>query len=120
MASNKYKTMVAVLVVVVVAAGGSLYAVMQMGQNAPYEYVRSIGQRGNQEGQFQYVEDFAIDNRGYLYATDALNSNVQVFRSDGTFDSSFAGKGPGDEHMAKPEAIACCGSATAVCAARRR
>ena len=56
MASNNCKTVVVILVVVMVAAGGSIYAMMHMGQNSPYEYMRSIGIEGSQDGQFRYVE----------------------------------------------------------------
>ena len=63
------------------------------GEKAPYEYVLSIGQKGTGPGEFQYVEDFAIDSQGRLLVTDALNSTVQIFTAGGEYVSYFGGKG---------------------------
>ena len=36
-----------------------------------FEYVMSIGTKGSGEGQFKYVEDFALSIDGHLLASDA-------------------------------------------------
>jgi DNA-binding beta-propeller fold protein YncE len=72
-----------------------------------FEHVMNIGSEGSGPGQFKYVEDFAFTKDGHLLATDAANSNVQVFdKSTGKYMTQFAGKGDGDEHLEKPEGIA--------------
>ncbi len=72
-----------------------------------FEHVMNIGAEGRGAGQFKYVEDFAFSKDGKLLATDAANSNVQVFdKTTGKYLSQFAGKGDGDDNMEKPEGIA--------------
>lgn len=69
-----------------------------------FEHVMNIGTKGSDPGQFLYVEDFALDAKGNLLATDALNSNIQAFdRNTGAYISGFGGKNLG---MEKPEGIA--------------
>ena len=43
------------------------------------EHVLNIGTKGTGEGQFKYVEDFALSSTGDLLATDAAHAYVQVF-----------------------------------------
>ena len=72
-----------------------------------FEHVMNIGTTGTGEGQFKYVEDFAIDAKGRLLATDAAHAYVQVFdKTTGEFITRFGGKGDDDEHLEKPEGIA--------------
>jgi DNA-binding beta-propeller fold protein YncE len=72
-----------------------------------FNHVMNIGSEGNGPGQFKYVEDFAFSKNGDLLATDAANSNIQVFdKTTGKYKSQFGGKGDGDEHFEKPEGIA--------------
>jgi DNA-binding beta-propeller fold protein YncE len=69
----------------------------------------NFGSKGDGDGQFQYVEDFAFDINGNLLVTDATNSNVQVFNpATGKFISKFGTKGTGknDGTLDKPEGIA--------------
>lgn len=68
-----------------------------------FEHVMNIGSKGTGNGQFQYVEDFAWSIDGKLLATDAINSNIQLFdKTSGKFISQFGGKSTGFE---KPEGI---------------
>src|SRR6187549_888097 len=72
-----------------------------------FEHVMNIGSKGAGEGQFEYVEDFAMSKDGHLLATDAAHAFVQAFdRTSGKFVSRFGGKGDFDEHLDKPEGIA--------------
>src|SRR5262245_65953571 len=51
-----------------------------------FDLAMSIGAEGDAEGQFKYVEDFAFDANGRLYATDAAHAWVQVFdKASGRF-----------------------------------
>ena len=72
----------------------------------PYEIVKVWGKKGTGDGQFRYIEDFAFDAKGNLLVTDALNSTVSVFSTNGVFITKFAGKGKGNKYMEKPEGIA--------------
>jgi DNA-binding beta-propeller fold protein YncE len=72
-----------------------------------FDLQMSIGTEGDGEGQFKYVEDFAFDAGGRLYATDAAHAWVQVFdKTTGKFITRFGGKGEEDAHLEKPEGIA--------------
>jgi len=72
-----------------------------------FEHVMNIGTQGSGNGQFRYVEDFAFANNGHLLATDAANSNIQVFdASTGKYITQFGGKGDEDYNFEKPEGIA--------------
>jgi DNA-binding beta-propeller fold protein YncE len=71
-----------------------------------FEHVMNIGTQGSGPGQFKYVEDFAIDSKGYLLVTDAAHAYVQVFdKTTGKFVDRFGGKGDEDYHLEKPEGI---------------
>ena len=75
--------------VLVVAVIFSISACTKEKPNA--EFVTTFGNKGTGNGQFRYVEDFAFDKDGKILITDAINSNVQVFKSDGTFLKAFGG-----------------------------
>lgn len=71
-----------------------------------YEHVMNIGTEGTGEGQFKYVEDFDMDSKGYLLATDAAHAYVQAFdKTTGRFIARFGGKGDEDNNLEKPEGI---------------
>ncbi|MBI5015715.1 MAG: 6-bladed beta-propeller [Deltaproteobacteria bacterium] len=72
-----------------------------------FEHVLNIGAKGEANGQFSYVEDFAWSADGALLATDALNCNVQAFdKTTGKYLTQFGGKGDGSDKFEKPEGIA--------------
>lgn len=72
-----------------------------------FEHVINIGSAGQNEGQFEYVEDFAFNKKGQLLATDAAHAYVQVFdKTTGVYVTRFGGKGDDDQHLDKPEGIA--------------
>lgn len=71
-----------------------------------FKHVMNIGSEGDGPGQFKYVEDFAVDSKGYLLATDAAHAWVQVFdKKTGKFITRFGGKGDEDHNLEKPEGI---------------
>lgn len=72
-----------------------------------FEHALTIGAEGSGEGQFKYVEDFALTKDGKLLATDAFHAWVQVFDpATGKFIARFGGKGDDDHNLDKPEGIA--------------
>lgn len=71
-----------------------------------FNHVMNIGTKGDGEGQFNYIEDFAFDSNGHLLATDAAHAYVQVFdKTTGKFIARFGGKGDADKNLEKPEGI---------------
>ena len=56
-------------------------------------FVKSIGQRGNAQGQFASVDSIAVDAQGNLYVADAGNMRIQVFDNNGTFKSEIKNVG---------------------------
>jgi DNA-binding beta-propeller fold protein YncE len=71
-----------------------------------FKHVMNIGSKGTGPEQFRYVEDFALDSKGYLLATDAAHAFVQVFnKTTGKYITRFGGKGDEDYNLEKPEGI---------------
>lgn len=71
------------------------------------DHVMTFGSEGDGEGQFRYVEDFALALDGnHLLVTDAATAWVQVFdKKTGKFITRFGGKGDEDRNLDKPEGI---------------
>ncbi|HVV46742.1 MAG TPA: peptidyl-alpha-hydroxyglycine alpha-amidating lyase family protein, partial [Bryobacteraceae bacterium] len=57
------------------------------------KFIRSWGQKGTAEGQFNSVRGIAIDASGNVYVADAGNKRIQVFDGDGTFKSQIGNIG---------------------------
>jgi hypothetical protein len=56
-------------------------------------FVKSIGQRGNAQGQFASVDSIAVDAQGNLYVADAGSMRIQVFDNNGTFKTEIKNVG---------------------------
>jgi sugar lactone lactonase YvrE len=67
---------------------------------------RTIGERGNGPGQFNYPTYVWLDSQGHLLVTDSLNFRVQRFDAGGRHINSFGrgGDRPGD--FARPKGVA--------------
>jgi DNA-binding beta-propeller fold protein YncE len=48
-------------------------------------WVKSWGERGTKEGEFNTPHSIAADNKGLIYVADRENSRIQVFDADGKF-----------------------------------
>jgi len=68
-------------------------------------YVKSWGQTGSAQGQFNRIRGIAADASGNLYVADAGNNRIQVFDGDGTFKSQIG-------NIGMPQAICVSGGAT--------
>jgi DNA-binding beta-propeller fold protein YncE len=68
-------------------------------------FVKSWGQTGSGQGQFNQIRGIASDAAGNLYVADAGNKRIQVFDGEGTFKSQITGVGT-------PQAICVSGGAT--------
>ena len=67
---------------------------------------RTFGERGNDEGQFNYPISICFDKKGMAYVVDAMNFRVAIFDAEGTFQSSFGQAGDGSGNLARPKGIA--------------
>lgn len=68
--------------------------------------IKSFGERGSKEGEFNYPTSIWIDNDGLVYIVDALNFRIQIFDADGNFVNMFGKNGNGTGFMASPKGIA--------------
>jgi NHL repeat-containing protein len=73
--------------------------------NKDGDFIKSWGQTGSGQGQFNGIRGIASDAAGNLYVADAGNKRIQVFDSDGTFKSQITNVGT-------PQAICVSGGAT--------
>ncbi|MCP4078457.1 MAG: 6-bladed beta-propeller [Gammaproteobacteria bacterium] len=67
--------------------------------NTEGEVEFTIGERGNEPGQFNFPTNISQDAKNsLLLVADSMNFRVQVFKADGTFVKTFGknGNGPGD------------------------
>ena len=71
------------------------------------DYLKSIGGRGTEPGQFNFPTHLWIDHDGRAYVVDAMNFRVQIFSKEGEFISAFGKAGDATGSMARPKGIAC-------------
>jgi DNA-binding beta-propeller fold protein YncE len=69
------------------------------------DYVKSWGQTGSAQGQFNKIRGIAADAAGNIYVADAGNNRIQVFDGNGAFKSQITNVGT-------PQAICVSGGAT--------
>jgi sugar lactone lactonase YvrE len=69
-------------------------------------FIKTIGKRGNQEGEFNYPTFIWIDKLGIIYVIDSLNFRIQMFNSAGEFIFQFGRQGDGTGFFARPKGIA--------------
>ena len=63
----------------------------------------AIGERGYEDGQFNFPTNVAVDGEGRLYVADSMNFRVQVFDRSGSFVKAFGrvGDRPGNLNRLK-------------------
>ena len=57
--------------------------------NKDGDFLKSWGQTGSAQGQFNKIRGIASDAQGNLYVADAGNNRIQVFDGEGTFKSQI-------------------------------
>jgi DNA-binding beta-propeller fold protein YncE len=92
--------------------GGNIYVADGFGSNnriAKFtkdgNFVKSFGQTGSAQGQFNQIRGLAIDASGNLYVADAGNKRIQVLDGEGAYKSQITNVGT-------PQAICVSGGAT--------
>lgn len=70
------------------------------------ERIKTFGNRGYGEGEFNYPTSIWIDKNGTAYVVDALNYRIQIFDAGGNFISKFGKNGNGSGFLASPKGIA--------------
>ena len=68
--------------------------------------IRSIGQRGNGDGEFNFPTSVWIDSANLVYVVDALNHRIQLFDGDGHFIRQFGKAGNTTGSFALPKSVA--------------
>ena len=66
----------------------------------------TIGERGSEEGQFNYPTNLAMDPNGNLYVCDTGNFRVQKFDRDGNYLSSIGSLGKNIGQFSWPKGLA--------------
>jgi len=61
------------------------------------EFVKILAERGDEDGQINYVKGIACNSMDYVYATDSINKRINIFDAEGNWIRSFGeeGNGPG-------------------------
>jgi len=67
---------------------------------------RTIGDRGDGNGQFNFPTSIWIDDSGVAFIVDAMNFRVQIFDKNGSFVSTFGEAGDASGYFARPKGIA--------------
>ena len=70
------------------------------------QYSHTIGEAGEDEGQFDAPNGIACDKSGQLFVADCNNKRVQVFKLSGEFVTTFGTEGSGDGEFGKPVGLA--------------
>lgn len=68
--------------------------------------IRSIGRRGEADGEFNSPTHVALDDQGGLHVTDALNFRVQAFDAEGQWLYRLGEAGDGAGNFAAPKGVA--------------
>ncbi len=58
-------------------------------------FVKILAERGDEDGQLNYVKGIACNSMDYVYATDSINKRINIFDADGNWLRSFGEKGTG-------------------------
>ena len=66
----------------------------------------TLGERGNEPGQFNYPTDVDVDDQGHIYVLDSLNARVQVFDETGAFLRMFGERGTAEGSFEIPKNLA--------------
>lgn len=69
------------------------------------EFIRTIGKRGREPGEFNLPLLASVDDQGNLYVMDSSNFRVQQFNAEGEFQNTFGQVGRNLGDFARPKGI---------------
>jgi DNA-binding beta-propeller fold protein YncE len=67
--------------------------------------LKTIGQRGDEPGNFNFPTNLFVDNKGRLYVTDTMNFRVQVLDADGRVVRVFGTQGDTGGSLNRPKGV---------------
>ncbi len=70
------------------------------------KYLKTFGERGKEEGSFNFPSNIAVDAKSNIYVVDTMNARVQVFDSLGRFLYSYGRFGDSPGEFARPKGVA--------------
>ncbi|MCF6281004.1 MAG: 6-bladed beta-propeller [Candidatus Polarisedimenticolaceae bacterium] len=68
--------------------------------------VATLGERGTEDGTFNFPSYAAIDAKGALYITDGMNKKVRVFGADREYQRAVGKPGDGSGSFSAPKGVA--------------
>jgi sugar lactone lactonase YvrE len=68
-------------------------------------FIRALGKRGTEQGEFNFPTNLAVDRQGRLYVADTLNFRVQIFDASGAFVKSIGSQGDGPGHLNRAKGV---------------
>lgn len=74
--------------------------------NRAGEPIKTFGQRGSNDGEFNFPTYLWLDAKQRLFVTDSLNFRVQLFDQNGNYLSKFGQHGDGTGNFSRPKGIA--------------
>ena len=73
--------------------------------SADGSFLRTIGKRGVEPGEFNFPTNLSVDREGRLYVADTLNFRVQVFDASGAVVKSIGSQGDGPGHLNRAKGV---------------
>ena len=70
------------------------------------KFLKSIGEWGTGDGQFQKAVDLAVDENDNVYVADQANSRIHIFDANGRFVLAFGSPGKGGGYFQEITAVA--------------
>ena len=70
------------------------------------KFIRQIGQRGPNKGEFNFPTNIVLDKAGRFYVVDTMSARVQVFNSNYKFVETWGSRGDSLGQFARPKGIA--------------
>lgn len=68
--------------------------------------LKTIGKRGERDGEFNFPQSAAVDKEGNIFIVDAFNFRIQKFDSTGKFLAKYGEQGNLPGYFARPKGIA--------------
>src|SRR5918994_2185492 len=99
-------TIRAVQILTSVALVSSSLYLLPLAYSQELSYTYSWGQYGMADAEFSSPESIALDQAGNVYVADTGNNRIQVFSSNGTFESVVGRYGARNGTFNNPEGIA--------------